>query len=107
MRFGDNSPPTHETSVRRLPLPVSGTAVGVRIKRQVVVFDAADLAAAHEEVVALGAKLLRPADDLDAVEGSRSTPTRRATRSASAGAEIQPARYGPRRIAAGRTRRTP
>src|SRR5919112_6812167 len=40
---------------------------------------------AHEEAIGLGARLLQPASTLDTRRATRSTPTRRGTRSASAG----------------------
>ncbi len=46
-----------------------------------------DVAAAHEEAMAFGAKLVQAADDLTATMASRCTPTRPGTRSACAGAD--------------------
>jgi hypothetical protein len=57
MRFGGNSPPTHDMSA-------DGTPQQIHLDLHVD-----DLAAAHDDVIALGAKLLKPADDLDAEEG--------------------------------------
>ena len=42
----------------------------MKIVRQIALFDAADLATDHDEVLALGARRLHPADDLGAAEGN-------------------------------------
>ncbi len=49
-----------------------------------------DLRAAHEEAMSLGARLLKPADDLEAAEGFQCMPTLPGTRSAFAGADRDP-----------------
>ena len=49
-----------------------------------------DLRAAHEEAMSLGARLLKPAGDLEAAEGFQCMPTLPGTRSAFAGADRGP-----------------